>query len=194
MTDFNNQIIQIFEQSVDSLTKSLSLKTQINDAINLIINSIKNGNKLIIFGNGGSAADAQHIAAELIGRFKLERKSFPAIALTTDSSILTSLGNDYSYDIIFSRQCESLVLKNDVVMGISTSGNSKNVELGMKTSLEKGAKTIGLLGNNGGTIKSVSNIPIIVNSNDTANIQESHRVIYHIICNIVEKQLSEEKV
>ena len=191
MTDFNNQITQIFEQSVDSLHKSISLKTQINDAINLIINSIKNGNKLIIFGNGGSAADAQHIAAELIGRFKLERKSLPAIALTTDSSILTSLGNDYSYDIIFSRQCESLVLKNDVVMGISTSGNSKNVELGMKTSLEKGAKTIGLLGNNGGTIKSVSNIPIIVNSKDTANIQESHRVIYHIICNLVEKQLSE---
>jgi D-sedoheptulose 7-phosphate isomerase len=194
MTDFNNQITQIFEQSVDSLHKSISLKTQINDAINLIINSIKNGNKLIIFGNGGSAADAQHIAAELIGRFKLERKSLPAIALTTDSSILTSLGNDYSYDIIFSRQCESLVLKNDVVMGISTSGNSKNVELGMKTSLKKGAKTIGLLGNNGGTIKSVSNIPIIVNSNDTANIQESHRVIYHIICNLVEKELSEEEV
>ena len=192
MTDFNNQITQIFEQSVDSLHKSISLKTQINDAINLIINSIKNGNKLIIFGNGGSAADAQHIAAELIGRFKQERKSFPAIALTTDSSILTSLGNDYSYDIIFSRQCESLVLKNDVVIGISTSGNSKNVELGMKTAQEIGAKTIGLLGNNGGRIESVSNISIVVNSDDTANIQESHRVIYHIICNIVEKQLSEE--
>ena len=194
MTDFNNQITQIFEQSVDSLNNSISLKPNINSAINLIIDCIKNGNKLIIFGNGGSAADAQHIAAELIGRFKLERKSLPAIALTTDSSILTSLGNDYSYDIIFSRQCESLVLKNDVVMGISTSGNSKNVELGMKTSLKKGAKTIGLLGNNGGTIKSVSNIPIIVNSNDTANIQESHRVIYHIICNLVEKKLSEEEV
>ena len=191
MTNFNDQITHIFEQSVDSLNKSISLKTQINDAINLIINSIKNGNKLIIFGNGGSAADAQHIAAELIGRFKLERKSLPAIALTTDSSILTSLGNDYSYDVIFSRQCESLVLKNDVVMGISTSGNSKNVELGMITAQKIGAKTIGLLGNNGGTIKSVSNIPIIVNSKDTANIQESHRVIYHIICNLVEKQLSE---
>ena len=158
----------------------------------MIIDCIKNGNKLIIFGNGGSAADAQHIAAELIGRFKQERKSFPAMALTTDSSILTSLGNDYSYDIVFSRQCESLVLKNDVVIGISTSGNSKNVELGMKTAQEIGAKTIGLLGNNGGRIKSVSNISIVVNSDDTANIQESHRVIYHIICNIVEKQLSEE--
>jgi|TARA_B110000438_G_scaffold60979_1_gene61223 D-sedoheptulose 7-phosphate isomerase len=192
MTDFNNQITQIFEQSVDSLNNSISLKPDINGAINLIIDCIKNGNKLIIFGNGGSAADAQHIAAELIGRFKQERKSFPAMALTTDSSILTSLGNDYSYDIVFSRQCESLVLKNDVVIGISTSGNSKNVELGMKTAQEIGAKTIGLLGNNGGRIKSVSNISIVVNSDDTANIQESHRVIYHIICNIVEKQLSEE--
>ena len=192
MTDFNNQITQIFEQSVDSLNNSISLKPDINGAINLIIDCIKNGNKLIIFGNGGSAADAQHIAAELIGRFKLERKSLPAIALTTDSSILTSLGNDYSYDVIFSRQCESLVLKNDVVMGISTSGNSKNVELGMITAQKIGAKTIGLLGNNGGTIKSVSNIPILVNSKDTANIQESHRVIYHIICNLVESQLSEK--
>ena len=147
MTNFNDQITQIFEQSVDSLNKSISLKTQINDAINLIINSIKNGNKLIIFGNGGSAADAQHIAAELIGRFKLERKSLPAIALTTDSSILTSLGNDYSYDVIFSRQCESLVSKNDVVIGISTSGNSLNVINGLKTSHKKGATTIAFLGN-----------------------------------------------
>jgi len=191
MMDLSNQITQIFEQSIDTLNKSVSLTSDINNAINLITDSIKNGNKLIIFGNGGSAADAQHIAAELIGRFKLERKSLPAIALTTDSSILTSLGNDYSYDVIFSRQCESLVLKNDVVMGISTSGNSKNVELGMITAQKMGAKTIGLLGNNGGTIKSVSDISIIVNSNDTANIQESHRVIYHIICNLVEKQLSE---
>ena len=192
MIDFSEQIIQLFDNSIHTIKKSTSLSSEINHAVHLIINSIKNGNKLIIFGNGGSAADAQHIAAELIGRFKLERKSFPAIALTTDSSILTSLGNDYSYDIIFSRQCESLVLKNDVVMGISTSGNSKNVELGMKIAQKMGAKTIGLLGNNGGIIKSVSDISIIVNSGDTANIQESHRVIYHIICNLVEKQLSEE--
>ena len=191
MIDLSNQITQIFEQSIDTLNKSISLTSDINNAINLITDSIKNGNKLIIFGNGGSAADAQHIAAELIGRFKLERKSLPAIALTTDSSILTSLGNDYSYDVIFSRQCESLVLKNDVVIGISTSGNSKNVKLGMIMAQKMGAKTIGLLGNNGGTIKDVSDFSIIVNSDDTANIQESHRVIYHIICNLVEKQLSE---
>ena len=190
--DLSNQITQIFEQSIDTLNKSVSLTSDINNAINLITDSIQNGNKLIIFGNGGSAADAQHIAAELIGRFKLERKSLPAIALTTDSSILTSLGNDYSYDVIFSRQCESLVLKNDVVIGISTSGNSKNVELGMISAQKNGAKTIGLLGNDGGIIKSISDISIIVNSNDTAHIQESHRVIYHIICDIVEKQLSDK--
>ena len=189
--DYSDQIIHMFDQSIGILNKSISLSSDINNAVNLIIDSIRNGNKLIIFGNGGSAADAQHIAAELIGRFKLERKSFPAIALTTDSSILTSLGNDYSFDVIFSRQCESLVVKDDVVMGISTSGNSKNVELAMITAQKKGAKTIGLLGNNGGTIKNVSDVSIIVNSKDTANIQESHRVIYHIICNLVEKQLSE---
>jgi len=193
MIDFSNQIIQIFEHSIDTIKKSTSLTSDINNTINLITDSIKNGNKLIIFGNGGSSADAQHIAAEFIGRFKLERKSFPAIALTTDTSILTSLGNDYSYDIVFSRQCESLVTKGDVVIGISTSGNSKNVELGMITAQKRGAKTIGLLGNDGGMIKSVSDISIIVDSNDTANIQESHRVIYHIICNLVETQLSEIK-
>ena len=193
MTDFSEQITQILNQSVDTIKKSIPLSSEINSTVDLIVNSIKNGNKLIIFGNGGSAADAQHIAAELIGRFKLERESFPAIALTTDSSILTSLGNDYSYDIVFSRQCESLVVKGDVVIGISTSGNSKNVELGMIAAKQRGAKTIGLLGNDGGIIKSVSDISIIVDSNDTANIQESHRVIYHIICDLVEKQLSEIK-
>ena len=189
--DFLEEIAHMFNQSVDTIKKSSSLSSEINDSVHLITDSIKNGNKLILFGNGGSAADAQHIAAELIGRFKLERKSFPAIALTTDSSILTSLGNDYSFDIVYSRQCESLVTKGDVVIGISTSGNSKNVELGMIAAQKRGAKTIGLLGNDGGTIKSVSDVSIIVDSIDTANIQESHRIIYHIICNLVEKQLSE---
>jgi D-sedoheptulose 7-phosphate isomerase len=177
---------------MDTIKKSTLLSFEINSAVQLIINSIQNGNKLIIFGNGGSAADAQHIAAELIGRFKLERKSFPAIALTTDSSILTSLGNDYSFDVIFSRQCESLVVEGDVVMGISTSGNSKNVELGMITAQKRGAKTIGLLGNNGGSIKNYVDIPIIIDSSLTPRIQEVHRVIYHIICDIVEQKLSEK--
>ena len=186
-----NDIEQLIHNSAENIQKSTTLSSDIQKSIESIIQCIKNGNKIVLFGNGGSAADAQHIAAELIGRFKLERKSFPAIALTTDTSILTSLGNDYSYDVVFSRQCESLVSKNDVVIGISTSGNSKNVKLGMIMAQKMGAKTIGLLGNNGGTIKDVSDFSIIVNSDDTANIQESHRVIYHIICNLVEKQLSE---
>jgi len=171
------------------ITESLSLSEKIRDSIDLIFKCLKNGNKLVFFGNGGSAADAQHIAAEFIGRFKLERKSLPAISLTTDSSILTAISNDYSFADVFSRQCESLVSPGDVVMGISTSGNSKNVELGLKKSKENGAVTIGLLGGNGGIIKDIVDIAIVVNSSDTAKIQEVHRVIYHIICNFVEKEI-----
>tara|TARA_B110000467_G_C18156548_1_gene387152 strand:- start:208 stop:765 length:558 start_codon:yes stop_codon:yes gene_type:complete len=182
----------MLNQSVDTIKKSISLTSEINATVDSIVNSIQNGNKLVIFGNGGSAADAQHISAELIGRYKLERKSFPAISLTTDSSIITSLSNDYSYDIIFARQCESLVLNGDVVLGISTSGNSLNVLEGLKTSKTKGAITIGLLGNGGGKIKSFVDIPVIVNSNNTARIQEVHRVLYHIICELVEKELVKE--
>jgi len=193
MIDFSEQIIQLFDDSIETIQKSTSLSSEINRAIHLIVDSIKNGNKLILFGNGGSAADAQHIAAELIGRFKLERKSLPAIALTTDTSILTSIGNDFSFDHIFSRQCEALVSEGDVVLGISTSGNSVNVKNGIITSMEKKAKTIGLLGNNGGIIKEYVDIPIIVEDSSTSNIQEVHRVIYHIICDIVEQELSKEK-
>ena len=124
----NDIIEKYITESSEIIKNSLSLTNDIEKVINEIVTAIKNGNKLILFGNGGSAADAQHIAAEFVGRFMLERKSYPAISLTTDSSILTSLGNDYSYDVIFSRQCESLVTKGDIVIGISTSGNSKNIE------------------------------------------------------------------
>ena len=165
----------------------------IEKSIQIIVDSIKQGNKIVLFGNGGSAADAQHFAAELIGRFNIERKSFPAIALTTDTSILTSLSNDYSFEIVFSRQCESLVTKGDVSIGISTSGNSKNVQMGLETSKDKGATTIALLGNDGGRIKDNVDVALIVNSSSTARIQEAHRTIYHIICENVEKILSESQ-
>ena len=164
--------------------------SEIEESINQIIKCLKNGKKIIIFGNGGSAADAQHIVAEFIGRFRLERKSLPAIALTSNSSILTALANDYSYNTIFSRQCEALVEKGDVVIGISTSGNSKNVEKGLSVSKKLGAVTIGLLGSKGGTIKKYCKIPIIINSSSTPRIQEAHRTIYHIICELVEKNLT----
>jgi D-sedoheptulose 7-phosphate isomerase len=184
----NDEIIKTITESSNLILNSKNLSEKIEKAVNEIIKCFSTQNKIIIFGNGGSAADAQHIVAEFIGRFQKERKSLPAIALTTDSSIITSLSNDYSYDIVFSRQCESLVLKGDVVLGISTSGNSKNVVEGIKTAKRIGAVTIGLLGGDGGTINNIVDIPIVVESTNTARIQEVHRVIYHVICGIVERE------
>ena len=188
MSSINEQVIKTITESSNLILNSRDLSEKIEESINEIIKCFKTGNKIIIFGNGGSAADAQHIVAEFIGRFQKERKSLPAISLTTDSSIITSLSNDYSYEIVFSRQCESLVSKGDVVIGISTSGNSKNVEKGIKTAKSMGAVTIGLLGGDGGIINNVVDIPIVVKSTNTARIQEVHRVIYHIICGIVEEE------
>ncbi len=183
------QISNILFESSEIIKNSSSLIKEIEKTINEITECYKKHNKVLIFGNGGSAADAQHIAAELIGRFKKERKSLPAIALTTDTSVISSLANDYSFEKIFSRQCESLVTKGDVVIGISTSGNSKNVQAGLITAKKMGAKTIGLLGNKGGKIKNYVDIPIIVNSSSTPRIQEVHRIIYHIICEMIEKNI-----
>ncbi len=184
-----SDISKMLTESSELIKGSVSLVPEIQKIIEIITDCIKNGNKVILFGNGGSAADAQHVAAEFIGRYKLERKSYPAVSLTTDTSILTSISNDYSYDLVFSRQCESLVTKGDVVVGISTSGNSKNVEKGLLTAKRARAITIGFLGNKGGIIKKIVDVPIIVNSSSTPRIQEVHRVIFHIICEIVEINL-----
>ncbi len=192
MNSISEEIIKTIRESSNIILSAENLLEKIDEAINEIIKCFSTGNKIIIFGNGGSAADAQHIVAEFIGRFQKERKSLPAIALTTDSSIITSLANDYSYDVVFSRQCESLVSKGDVILGISTSGNSKNVEEGIKTAKSMGAITIGLLGGNGGTINNIVDIPIVVESTNTARIQEVHRVIYHIICGIVESESTKQ--
>ena len=190
MTNFQNELKRSFLESSELIKNLVSQIDKINDVIENINNCIKQGNKIILFGNGGSAADAQHIAAEFIGRFSKERRSIPAISLTTDTSVLTALGNDYSFDVIFSRQCESLVKKGDVVIGISTSGNSINVKNGLIESKKKDAITIALLGNNGGLIKEIVDIAIIVDSNSTPKIQEAHRVIYHLICEYVEKNIN----
>lgn len=166
---------------------------EILKATQLIKNSLANGGKLLLMGNGGSAGDAQHIAAELVGRFKKERKALPAIALTTNSSTLTALGNDYEYAVIFARQVEAFVRKGDVVVGITTSGNSENVVRALKLANEMGASTIGLLGNQGGKAKDIVTVAIVVPSNDTARIQEVHITIGHIICEILEQELAQEK-
>ena len=176
--------------SSESIKKSIENIPEIIRIIESITKSLKKGNKIILFGNGGSAADAQHIAAELVGRFGYDRKSLPAISLTTDTSVITSIGNDYSFEKIFSRQCESLVNKGDVVVGISTSGNSINVKNGLLVSKRRGAKTVGFLGRKGGHIKNIVDIPLVVNSNSTPRIQEVHRTVAHIICEMVEKNIS----
>ena len=184
--EIHNKILD----SSESIKKSIENIPEIIRIIESITKSLKKGNKIILFGNGGSAADAQHIAAELVGRFDYDRKSLPAISLTTDTSVITSIGNDYSFEKIFSRQCESLVNKGDVVVGISTSGNSINVKNGLLVSKRKGAKTVGFLGHKGGHIKNIVDNPLIVNSNSTPRIQEVHRTAAHIICEMVEKNIS----
>jgi D-sedoheptulose 7-phosphate isomerase len=180
-----------------SLYSSADLKRKVADTLsgnilevaNRIKTCLNNGGKLILMGNGGSAGDSQHIAAELIGRFKKERKAMPAIALTVDTSSLTALGNDYGFDTIFERQLEALAQKHDAVLGISTSGNSENVVRALKKANAIGAETIGLLGNDGGKIKEVANISIVIPSDDTARIQEVHITIGHIICELIEEDL-----
>jgi D-sedoheptulose 7-phosphate isomerase len=181
----------------DLLYTSAELKKTVADTLsgdilkagNLIKSRFGKGGKLILMGNGGSAADSQHIAAELVGRFKKERRAMPAIALTVDTSSLTALGNDYGFDTIFERQVEALAGDNDAVVGISTSGNSENVVRALKKANEIGAETIGLVGNNGGRIKEVANLSIVVPSSDTARIQEVHITIGHIICELIEEGL-----
>ena len=147
----------------------------------------------MIAGNGGSAADAQHFAGELVGKFLIKRKALPAIALTTDTSIITSLSNDISYDIIFQRQLEAISKNDDVFIGLSTSGNSKNIIEAMKYCRENGIITIGITGETGGKMKELSDLLINVPSNETQRIQESHLMIYHIICEFVEQQFINDK-
>jgi D-sedoheptulose 7-phosphate isomerase len=158
----------------------------------LIANCLQFGNKLLLFGNGGSAADAQHLAAEFVGRFVRERAGLPAIALTTDSSILTAVGNDYGFEQVFSRQIEALGRPNDVAIGISTSGNSANVIEGVKQASKQKLKTIGLTGKDGGAIATCVDLSITVACANTARIQECHITIGHILCELVETELCDK--
>jgi len=169
-----------------------TLSGDILEASRRIIHCIAGGGKLLLMGNGGSAADAQHIAAELIGRFRRERRAVPAIALTVDTSALTALANDYGFETVFSRQVEALAREGDVVIGISTSGNSENVIRAVRRANEIGAVTLGLLGRDGGQLKDQVQLPIVVPSDDTARIQETHITIGHILCELLEQELTHE--
>ena len=166
---------------------------QIKNIADLIIDCLKKGGKVILCGNGGSAADAQHIAAEFIGRFKRDRSALAAISLTTNTSVLTSLANDYGYDVVFSKQVEALAQKNDILIGISTSGKAKNVALALKQAKKNNLKTVALTGGDGGELAKLADVSFIVPSSITARIQEAHITVGHIICELVEQILCQDQ-
>ena len=184
---------QIFRESIKVKEETLKANLEsILQASNSIIAALKDKRKVMFFGNGGSAADSQHIAAELIGRFQRERPSLAAIALTTDTSILTALGNDYGFDVVFARQIEGIGHKGDVAFAISTSGNSTNVLAGVRQAKKMGMTVIALTGCGGGELARLSDINLIVPSHKTARIQESHICMAHVICELVENEFSEK--
>lgn len=156
------------------------------------VKCLKHGGKILLFGNGGSAADAQHIAAELTGRYKKERLGLPAIALTTDTSALTAIGNDYGYERVFSRQVQALAREGDMLVGISTSGNSQNVLLGLEEGRKIGCVCVGFSGRDGGKMHEACEYNLVVPSDDTPRIQEMHIMLAHIICHIIEENLAKE--
>lgn len=186
------QISNIIQASIDTkqqvLENELLLQT-INSCIHKIVTAFKNGNKVLFCGNGGSAADAQHLAAEFSGRFYTDRKALPAEALHCNTSYLTAVGNDYSFDVIYSRLVDGIGQHGDILIGLSTSGNSKNIVKAFETAREKGMPTIGFTGMTGGQLKPLSDYLINVPSTDTPRIQESHILIGHIICQLVEEKM-----
>ena len=159
----------------------------IGQIVEAMIGALRTGGTIYLMGCGGSAADAQHIAGELIGRFKMERPGLACVALTTDTSVLTSIGNDYGFDQVFVRQVEGLVKSRDVVVGISTSGNTEAVLSALQVAKDKGARTVGLTGQSGGALKELADICLCVPSSDTPRIQESHITVGHILCGLVER-------
>jgi D-sedoheptulose 7-phosphate isomerase len=180
----------IIQNEFNEHIKTANLLHNLTDAVassaQLCINCLKNGGKILIFGNGGSAADAQHIAAELVGRYKTDRKGLSAIALTTDSSNLTSIANDFGFDCVFERQVEALANKGDVVIGISTSGKSDNVISGLKMASKLKCKTIGFSSKDGGLMNKICDINLRAPSEDTPRIQEMHIIIGHTICHLID--------
>lgn len=181
----------IIGASVDTKRKILEDETLIKtvgDCVDVIVAAFKNGNKVLFCGNGGSAADAQHLAAEFSGRFYKDREALPAEALHCNTSYLTAVANDYSYDVIYSRLIHGIGVKGDVLIGLSTSGNSKNIVAAFEVAKEKGMITMGFTGEGGGAMKALSDYIINVPSNDTPRIQESHIMLGHIICELVEEK------
>ena len=188
-----NQVKLSFETK-QAIYENEKLLNDIEKVSKLCVALYKNAKKTILAGNGGSAADAQHIAAEMVGRYGFDRPSLPSLALTTDTSALTAIGNDYGYDKVFSRQLEGMGQEGDLFIGISTSGNSENIINAFKSAKEKNITTVALTGRDGGKMAIIADIALIVPSESTPRIQESHILIGHIICDIIEKEIFGEGV
>jgi len=187
-----DKIKSLIQASIDvkqQLLNDETLLRSIAQSVDLITNTFKQGRRVYFCGNGGSAADAQHLAAEFSGRFYTDRKALPAEALHCNTSYLTAVGNDYSFDLIYSRLIDGIGQAGDVLIGLSTSGNSKNIIKAFETAKEKGIHTIGFTGKTGGQLKAVSDVLINVPSTDTPRIQESHILAGHIVCQLVEERV-----
>ncbi len=188
MKDTVKQAIQNHRKLVDVLEQTgIDAVVQMAEAI---IDCFKNGGRLYLCGNGGSAADCQHIAGELVGRFRKERKALPVVALSTDTSILTSVGNDYGFEEIFRRQVEGLVGKGDILWALSTSGASANILAAVRLAKEKGAKVLAFTGRSNSELEKTADLCLCIDCAQTSSAQEIHQVAYHIICDLVESQLS----
>lgn len=187
---YTRWVIEEIEAGIDLKRRTLETQLPVIVAIaQRIVDTFERGNRVLLCGNGGSAADAQHIAAEFVSRFRRERRGLPAIALTTDTSILTAIGNDYGYERVFARQVEALGQPGDAVIGISTSGTSANVLAAMRTARDGGMTTIGLTGATGGLLIGAVDLCLCVPSQNTARIQEVHITVAHVVCEIVERVL-----
>jgi D-sedoheptulose 7-phosphate isomerase len=185
-----NIILKRFKESSEVKTRFLKENLpRLLEAINLISHAFEAGNKLFFFGNGGSAADAQHLAAEFVNRYIMDRPPLPAIALTTDTSILTSVSNDFTFNEVFSKQLRALGREGDVALGLSTSGSSANVVKGFEVAKEIGMKTVAFTGNDGGPLARMADVSLVVPSTSTPRIQETHILVGHILCEMVEHQL-----
>jgi D-sedoheptulose 7-phosphate isomerase len=185
------QILQIIQASIDvklQVLENKELQKTVGKAVEVLVTAFKNGNKVLFCGNGGSAADAQHLAAEFSGRFYTDREALPAEALHVNTSYMTAVANDYSYDVVYSRMVQGIGKKGDVLVGLSTSGNSINIVKAFETAKSKGMTTIAFTGATGGKMKEISDLLINVPSTDTPRIQESHILLGHIICQLVEEQ------
>jgi len=190
MTPHHQLVHRQLQQSIATMTKVLhdeTIHAAVVEAGRITADALKSGRKLMVCGNGGSAADAQHLVAEFVSRLTVDRPALRAIALTTDTSILTAIGNDYSYDNVFERQVEALGIEGDVLLAISTSGNSKNCVKALKLARTMGIHTIAYTGNKGGAMAELADINVIIPSDTTMNIQESHLALEHIYCMVVER-------